>query len=1105
MNVKRMQIWFISLLILCSAQLRAAVDPDYPINLINPNTKDRYTILVTKNITKQRAVEEAIYISSFLNLSIYIVQTTDNYSVYAGYFVNQIDAPHYQSVLKHSGYRKASIQRKDWPEEQQAAIFNPEYADRYAIPEERSTSQLRENATKKIGVITKPSADLWVAVPNQPRLEKQLREAWSYLSQNNYTDACSLFSQLREEKLIRAQATYGLAICYHRSSNPSRSVPLFTELLINEIRVEHILLPLSQDLESLDRHEEAKTYRERYENIHQDKWLDYQGEESFRLQVVQAIETKDEQTLTILLNNHKTLLENCQAIDSFYKSAHYLRINGNRKKAKTLYEDMLEACPDKWHLRVGLLYAISNLSGLSQSINLINDEKGRKGAPTHYKSRLDTLLFSLKVRAANAHPKGSNASLDAFQKLNDEYPNNAMILASIGWWHYQNDQFESALKYFEKSKTIKPSGDIKKGILYCHIQLGNTDKALQLAGEQNLKSVQLDILKEKIGRIEVKDPGVPELADKILALEPGHLPTKKTLAWHYFETEYYSKSKQLFSSLHQQQPDDISLLKGYVYSLLRLGEIDETEALLSTTETSDSDIDDVAAGIYMEKAVGHYEQENYSDALNYINKYLKSQPADQDALALRSWIHFHQNERQKAIQDLEQVWQSNPSKENTQSLAFLYKSQYKTDPNYTKYKEFLSNLETSDNPDWQSTAANEYANDNNPITAAQISQDTEASYSNSDALHAHLAFEYRDKSGDKGTSKWQSFSTYLGADIYSEQGKQWRLQLGWEKIRSGSLPPLPFIGRAFLRNDPGQPTQLHHTSDTAKRIWLEYWSERQILEYASIGTTSLNSLVSTMPVFELSGSFSTDLMGKRKLPYWNLHQRLVEESLLSYIGQYDPYTQDEWGRVLETGATIGHQWQLTNSYWLTGSLHGDYYWGENIWENWSIEANASIGKTEFFESYQRSLGLYTNLVHYDKNSNFFTYGHGGYYSPQILIGLGPFMAFEAHRKNTDFWWKAETSFGGFYESLDGAPLYPLDTGDLRATGSYASDSGFGIGAQIKLQYRKLWTRYFETSGFIDWRKSPDYDEARIQTTFRIYFEPRNALTTFDVYDRLDLP
>ncbi len=1085
----------------------SSIDPNHPTQQKLRTSDTRYTIQVIESSSKAHATEEAIYISSFLNLTVFIIAEKQNYSIYTGVFSNQFDAPHYLAQLKQSGFRKASIKIKKWDTPEEIVRFNNQYIRIHDIPETEQSKQMNSTQlfSKKIGEQPEPKEILWISVPDAPELEHQLREGWLHINNNEYESACRIFNDLRSNDKIKAKATYGLASCFHRSLQPEKAIPLYRELLVNDKQVEQILIPLAEDLESTNQQAEATVYRKRHENLTKDYWRGYQIQEAFKIEVDKSINNKDNTQLLDVLKQYEALLIECNAVDGFYNAANHLRRNNKKDEAKVYYKKLMKYCPKKWHLKVGLIYSLSAISKFEDTKKQIISEKKLQGAPDHYIKRLNQLQFNLYLRHVDSLSQGSPEAYKYLSELNKRYPNNHKVLASLGWWHYENKDYSEALKHLESSHNQQKTKDTERGILFTLIQMGDKNRALTLAGSAKYKKIELALIKELFGQLDIEDPKIPEMAKDIYDLDPTYLPSQKTLAWHFYEVEDYKHSKLEFSRLHQTYPEDINLLKGYVYTLMKLGEIDHTETILETNKNTDQDFSQLASDIYMDKSLSFYKQKQYSESLDYINKYLDLQPESKDALALRSWIYFHKNERASAIQDLKSVWQSDPSADNTKSLLFLYHEEYKNNPNSPQYIQFLEDLKKSKNTEMSLIASSELAKQKQPITASQITKDTKTPFNNADATNIHITAEYRTKSGDKGTSKLESIGVFAGVDFFTLFGNQWRLQLGQENLKTGDLPSSPFIGRAFLLGDPGQPHQTPETSLPVKRMWLQHWSETGIIKYGAIGTTALNSIIKTLPVFELEGSFSTDPLKLRSNSYWNIHQRSVDESLLSYVGQKDPYTNEEWGRVLKTGAKIGNQWNLTPPFWVNASIGGDYYWGENIWENWSIDGNASVGKTEQFNNHQRSLGLYGHISHYDKNTNHYTFGHGGYYSPQFLVGGGPFAAWEALTQNTSFWWKIETSLGAYWETMDNAPLYPEDTNDVRAEGEYSSESNFGVGAQIKLQYRKLWNSYIETSGLIDWRKSPDYDEARIQATLRVYFEPRNALTVFDVFDRIDLP
>ncbi|MDQ7047644.1 MAG: cellulose synthase subunit BcsC-related outer membrane protein [Sulfurovum sp.] len=124
---------------------------------------------------------------------------------------------------------------------------------------------------------------------------------------------------------------------------------------------------------------------------------------------------------------------------------------------------------------------------------------------------------------------------------------------------------------------------------------------------------------------------------------------------------------------------------------------------------------------------------------------------------------------------------------------------------------------------------------------------------------------------------------------------------------------------------------------------------------------------------------------------WDIHgaveQQSIKESSLSYIGQKVSYAGERyrWGRILKRGATLGISYDGDATY----SLDLFYYpkiFGENIIENSEKKVSASAiyhTTTDYFAFMDWGMVLIYDA--FEKNSNFFTYGYGGYFSPEKFL------------------------------------------------------------------------------------------------------------------------
>jgi hypothetical protein len=222
----------------------------------------------------------------------------------------------------------------------------------------------------------------------------------------------------------------------------------------------------------------------------------------------------------------------------------------------------------------------------------------------------------------------------------------------------------------------------------------------------------------------------------------------------------------------------------------------------------------------------------------------------------------------------------------------------------------------------------------------------------------------------------------------------------------------------------------------------------------------------------------------------------VDESLLSYAGQKDPYSDRKWGRVLRTGIDGNISFEPWPSYWLVFSAGYDYLWGENVWSNQSIFGNASLGKNLRLGPGDLSAGWFVTLKHYRRNTNFFTYGHGGYFSPEIFFMTGPTLRYRTTPCATHSI-DAQVSAGYMYYKTQDSPHYPLFDDNLSAlsgsaqgdaTGTYSGETVSRLGFSGKVRGVKLFGNHWLGSAYLGFNNASSYNEWRGGISLQYFFD-----------------
>lgn len=190
----------------------------------------------------------------------------------------------------------------------------------------------------------------------------------------------------------------------------------------------------------------------------------------------------------------------------------------------------------------------------------------------------------------------------------------------------------------------------------------------------------------------------------------------------------------------------------------------------------------------------------------------------------------------------------------------------------------------------------------------------------------------------------------------------------------------------------------------------------------------------------------------------------VTDSVLSYAGTRDPVSGRRWGQVMRTagGAGLSYDHEGDGVY-----AEGRYYRfrGTNVARNEGFEANVG-GYLRAYRGPRSSLtvGLNVNYQGYDKSQNYFTWGNGGYFSPQNFISVG----FPVNYTMEDELFDVRASFTPGFQSYkqDSSPLYPIDPSlqeildrnkdlndSVRSYYDSISKTGFAVSSNLSIYYK----------------------------------------------------
>lgn len=189
----------------------------------------------------------------------------------------------------------------------------------------------------------------------------------------------------------------------------------------------------------------------------------------------------------------------------------------------------------------------------------------------------------------------------------------------------------------------------------------------------------------------------------------------------------------------------------------------------------------------------------------------------------------------------------------------------------------------------------------------------------------------------------------------------------------------------------------------------------------------------------------------------------VTDSVLSYAGTRDPVTGQRWGQVMRTGGGVGYSYDHDGSG-VYGDVSYNQYRGYNVAANHNVEVNVGGYLKAWGDRYsQLTAGVNVNYQKYGNNQNEFTWGLGGYFSPQSFLALAFPVNYHYQRDKLDAKVGVTPGFQSF--SQDQTNLYQLDNpGQAALNAAKAADSdvrnyydslsktGFGMSASGSLYY-----------------------------------------------------
>ena len=591
------------------------------------------------------------------------------------------------------------------------------------------------------------------------------------------------------------------------------------------------------------------------------------------------------------------------------------------------------------------------------------------------------------------------------------------------------------------------------------------------------------------------DPG-QLLADKQYAeLEPWVLENQDVgmagaLGWSYFKDENYPKAIEWFEQSLRWDENFNEAAYGLALSLYNEGYLQQAEAVARWKLTAYPGMQDILGDIYMTRAISSFKAERYEDTLTDLKRISQNRPLTRGERVIEAWSYFHLNQLDKSAnlfldlyrQDRDQV-----------AAVGLYAS-LSREGNWDRIQKLVNEYGGPLGDIYALYTSERYYDRRLYLKASQLAPRGEAESmpltQNINAPKAELSVEFIARDGDPGLSELNAaYGPKVSGTIFSDAVNRFDVSIGLVNLDAGELPNFAPIGLYPTTPNPGYVITPNTSYNGMIEPTIGYYREDWISPYIEIGMTPLGGAADS----DFTGRIGFQTLYDSGSWDLEIYRRSVKESLLSYTGMKDPYSSLVWGRVLETGLhlSVFHSFKETLNFY--GSMEIAKLSGQNVADNEKIRIDLGLTRTFKPDDFHYvNFGPIITFYSFNNNQNFFTYGHGGYFSPEYLAqGLINLQFMTEEGK--DYLFKGELGAGGQSNKQASSNYFPLAP-DNRTFSGTSESTGILIS---NLKGMMFLTEQWAFGAEIGYNKTPSYEEIRGGIYTTIFFEPREGLLETD--------
>ncbi|HEX4916895.1 MAG TPA: cellulose synthase subunit BcsC-related outer membrane protein [Limnobacter sp.] len=367
-----------------------------------------------------------------------------------------------------------------------------------------------------------------------------------------------------------------------------------------------------------------------------------------------------------------------------------------------------------------------------------------------------------------------------------------------------------------------------------------------------------------------------------------------------------------------------------------------------------------------------------------------------------------------------------------------------------------------------------------------------------------MSYENAEIDGESGVSFIRSTEIPLQLDVALDYEKSMFLRMDTLRAEAGRVAPdavnFGQLGTT-VSTDPGINTNLLNQNYRGQVVGVGMQTTNWRFD--------LGSTVGDMPVTDWVGGvqWRTDVgeAGSLRLDF---ARRMVGGSVLATTGAIDPLTGQAWGGARRNGLSAVYYTPLSPTMDFVGIGRANLITGQNIPDNTELNLQGILSKTVYQSPGHRvEVGASLFLWSFEKNLRFYTFGQGGYYSPQAFGSLSFPITWTG---NVNGWsWQVQARVGASESREDATELYPLNPGLAQAAAAQGNPTrdtggpGGGVSNGLRLSLERQVLPNLVVGGLFEIDRSEGYNPDRaliyMKYSFGDFFElsvPPESVTPY---------